>query len=85
MTTKEIAKAIEAVEAVLPDGWSLKYVDMESGALVVNCPIEDRFEGDEKTFDRNVTRIAIAAHAKYDGGGAMVGSDLYDNFFFFDK
>ena len=78
MARNELKKA---VEAALPKGWRLAYLDLTTGWLKVTCPIVDRFEVELEAFNANVERIAKAANAAYVGGGAMVGGDRYDCFF----
>ena len=57
----------KAIEAVLPRGWTLDYLDMKNRSFQVTCPISDRFEVPDATFIGNVERIAMAADGEYDG------------------
>ena len=80
MTKEERDKVRESVEAVLPEGWKVSRI--KGGTMIVDCPVDARFGGDEKAFDRTIRKIEKAAGVKYDGGGAMVGGDTYNNYFY---
>ena len=62
----------KAIEAVLPRGWTLDYLDMKNRSFQVSCPISDRFEVPDATFIGNVERIAMAADGEYDGNGRKI-------------
>lgn len=74
-----------SIEAALPTGWRLDSLDTRRGSFKVVCPIGDRFGVRLETFLRTIRGIEKAAGARYDGGGAMVGGDEYDCFFFLGR
>ena len=81
MTKNELKKAIEAV---LPKRWRLDYISMKTKCFKVTCPIEHRFDAPPQSYERKIRRIERATNAEYDGGGAVVGDYIYDNFFYFN-
>ena len=79
MTKTELKKAINAA---LPKGWKLDFISMKHKAFKVTCPIGDRFDVAQGTFNRKIRRIEKAANADCDGGEFLVGGDTYENFFY---
>ena len=80
MTKEERNKVRESVEAVLPEGWKVSRI--KGGSLIVDCPVDARFGGDDKAYMDIIRKIEKAAGVKYDGGGATVGCDVYNNYFY---
>ena len=78
---KEIQKAIEDA---LPRGWRLDTLSMRRRMFVATCPVEDRFDVPVETFLGRVHEIEGATNATYDGGGATIGADTYDTYFYFN-
>ena len=78
---RETAKRIERL---LPKGWWVDRIDWENGCVVVKCPILE-WTGDRNAFEGKVRKAEKAIGAKYDGGGAIVGSTDYDNYFYVEK
>ena len=79
MTKTELKKAINAA---LPKGWRLAFINMKHKAFMVTCPIGDRFDVARGTYNRKIRRIEKAANADCDGGEFLVGGDTYENFFY---
>ena len=81
MTKAELKKAINAA---LPKGWRLAFINMKHKAFMVTCPIGDRFDVALGTYNRKIRRSEKAANAHCDGDGCLDGGDRYDCFFYFN-
>lgn len=81
MTSEKLEKA---VKEALPAGWNVEKASFEEGVIKLTCPTRHRF-GErlfKKVYQPAVEEVEKVSGFVCDGGGAVVGGDRYDIYFF---